>query len=38
MKSHLLEHKSPKRRRRFRKDVSVSEADAPVVKKQLGVK
>ena len=38
MKSHLLEHKSPKRRRKFRKDQPVSAADAPVVRKQLGGK
>jgi ribosomal protein L35 len=38
MKSHLLERKSPKRKRRFSKDESVAKADVPAVKKQLGVK
>jgi ribosomal protein L35 len=36
MKSHLLERKSPKRKRAFGKDVSVAEADANEVKKLLG--
>ncbi len=36
MKSHLLERKSPKRRRSFRKDNPVAASDARVVKKQLG--
>jgi large subunit ribosomal protein L35 len=38
MKSHLLERKSPKRRRSFRKDQSVVAADDRAVRKQLGVK
>ncbi len=38
MKSHLLEHKSPKRRRSFRNEPAVAESDAKAVKKQLGVK
>jgi large subunit ribosomal protein L35 len=38
MKSHLLERKSPKRKRRFSKDQPVATADVPAVKKQLGVK
>jgi large subunit ribosomal protein L35 len=38
MKSHLLERKSPKRRRGFGKDNAVSESDVAAVKKQLGVK
>ena len=37
MKSHNLEHKSPKRKRRFGKDQPVSEVDAPRVRKQLGI-
>jgi large subunit ribosomal protein L35 len=38
MKSHLLERKSPKRKRSFSKDNAVAAADVPAVKKQLGVK
>jgi large subunit ribosomal protein L35 len=37
MKSHNLEHKSPKRKRRFGKAQPVSEADAPRIRKQLGI-
>jgi ribosomal protein L35 len=36
MKSHLLERKSPKRKRAFGKDIAVSEADTNEVKKLLG--
>jgi ribosomal protein L35 len=36
MKSHLLEKKSSKRRRSFRKDVSVAKSDGPEVKRLLG--
>ncbi|MRR11612.1 50S ribosomal protein L35 [bacterium] len=36
-KSHILEKKSPKRKRGFRKDGLVHEADVKVVKKQLGI-
>ena len=36
MKSHLLEKKSPKRKRSFGKDAPVSGADAKNVKKLLG--
>ena len=35
--SHILEKKSPKRKRKFRKDIVVSEHDVPRVKKMLGV-
>ena len=35
--SHLLEKKSPKRRRGFRKAREISPQDAPRVKKLLGV-
>ncbi len=37
MKAHHLEHKSPKRKRRFGKDQPVSQVDAPRVRKQLGI-
>ena len=37
MKAHNLEHMSPKRKRRLGKDQPVSEADAPRVRKQLGI-
>ena len=37
MKSHLLERKSPKRKRSFRKDNEVAPADTAGVKKQLGL-
>jgi len=36
-KSHILEKKSPKRKRKFRQDGLVHEADVKVVKKQLGI-
>jgi len=36
-KSHLLEHKSAKRKRRFRADDQVSPADAKEVRRSLGV-
>ena len=36
MKSHNLEKKSAKRRRGFRDDHAVSEADAPEVRRLLG--
>jgi ribosomal protein L35 len=36
MKSHLLEKKSSKRRRSFRKDVAVAPSDRREVKKLLG--
>ena len=35
MKSHLLEKKSPKRKRSFGKDVPVARADSRAVKKML---
>jgi ribosomal protein L35 len=38
MKSHLLERKSPKRRRGFGKDNPVAESDVRGIKKLLGVK
>jgi large subunit ribosomal protein L35 len=38
MKSHLLEHKTPKRKRHFRKSGQVSPADARGVKRLLGLK
>jgi large subunit ribosomal protein L35 len=36
-KSHLLEHKSAKRKRRFRADDQVAPADAKEVRRSLGV-
>jgi large subunit ribosomal protein L35 len=36
-KSHLLEHKSAKRKRAFRADQAVSPADAKQVRRALGV-
>ncbi len=36
-KSHILEKKSPKRKRGFRKDTLVHKADEAVVKKNLGI-
>jgi large subunit ribosomal protein L35 len=36
--SHILEKKSPKRKRSFRKPMEVSDHDAPRVKKLLGAK
>ena len=38
MKSHMLEHKSAKRKRRFAKDDPVHKADARSVKKLLGLR
>ena len=35
--SHILEKKSPKRKRNFRKPVEISPHDAPRIKKMLGV-
>ena len=35
MQSHNLEHKSAKRKRSFRKDQPVAEADVPALKKML---
>jgi large subunit ribosomal protein L35 len=34
--SHLLEHKSPKRKRGFRKNTGVAKADAKGVRRLLG--
>ncbi len=36
-KSHILEKKSPKRKRGFRKDSFVHPADEAVIKKNLGI-
>jgi large subunit ribosomal protein L35 len=36
-KSHILEKKSPKRKRNFRQETIVSKADLNVVKKGLGI-
>jgi large subunit ribosomal protein L35 len=36
-KSHILEKKSPKRKRNFRQDGLVDKADVKVVKKKLGI-
>jgi large subunit ribosomal protein L35 len=36
-KSHILEKKSPKRKRAFRKDSLVHKADEKVIKKGLGI-
>ncbi|MDO8847505.1 MAG: 50S ribosomal protein L35 [Coriobacteriia bacterium] len=36
-KSHILEKKSPKRKRNFRHDGLVHKADTDVIKKQLGI-
>jgi large subunit ribosomal protein L35 len=38
MRSHLLEKKSPKRKRRFRKAMQVDESNVKSVKKLLGMK
>jgi large subunit ribosomal protein L35 len=38
MKSHLLEHKSAKRKRGFRKLYDVAKADAGEVKRLLGLR
>ncbi len=36
-KSHILEKKSPKRKRNFRQDGLVDQADVKVIKQKLGV-
>ena len=36
-KSHILEKKSPKRKRGFRQETSVAKADMNVIKKGLGI-
>ena len=36
--SHNLEHKSPTKKRGFRKDHAVSDVDGPVVKRLLGMR
>jgi large subunit ribosomal protein L35 len=36
-KSHILEKKSPKRKRGFRQETAVSPADTAVIKKGLGI-
>lgn len=36
MSSHILEKKSQKRKRNFRKPVAISDTDAPRVRKLLG--
>lgn len=36
-KSHILEKKSPKRKRGFRQEAAVSAADTSVIKKGLGI-
>ena len=36
-KSHILEKKSPKRKRNFRQETIVSSADVRVIKKGLGI-
>jgi len=38
MKSHLLEHKSAKRKRGFRKTYDVSQADSKGIKRLLGLR
>ncbi len=38
MQSHLLERKSPKRKRGFRKDEPVAQQDVKNVQKQLGLR
>ena len=35
-KNHILEKKTPKRKRQLRGDIAVSAADLPSVRKQLG--
>ena len=37
MRSHNLEHKSPKRKRGFRKERPVAEGNVNAVKKMLGI-
>ena len=36
-KNHILEKKSPKRKRNFRKDSLVHKSDEKVIKKNLGI-
>ncbi len=36
-KSHILEKKSPKRKRNFRHDTIVDASDVKVIKKKLGI-
>ena len=36
-KNHILEKKTPKRKRQLRRDGSVSGADTPSVRRQLGI-
>ena len=36
-KSHLLEHKSPKRKRAFGRDEKITTADAKQVRRSLGI-
>lgn len=36
-KSHILEKKSPKRKRNFRHETTISPADTNVIKKGLGI-
>jgi large subunit ribosomal protein L35 len=36
-KSHILEKKSPKRKRGFRKETTVAKSDTKVIKKNLGI-
>ncbi len=36
-KSHILEKKSPKRKRGFRQETEVNSSDAKVIKKNLGL-
>jgi large subunit ribosomal protein L35 len=36
-KSHILEKKSPKRKRGFRQETAISPADSNVIKKGLGI-
>ena len=38
MQSHNLEHKSPKRKRKFGKDQPVSKTDTPRIKRLLGLR
>lgn len=36
-KSHILEKKSPKRKRNFRKETAIAPADTGVIRKNLGL-
>ncbi len=38
MRSHNLEHKSPKRKRSFRRPLNVADANVDGLKKMLGLK